>query len=1267
MNAPLLKVEQLETVLDTDSGLVRAVDALSLAIDRGETFALVGESGCGKSMTALSILRLLPENGRVAAGRIDLAGVDVAQLPEARMRDVRGRRIGIIFQEPATSLNPVVPVGAQIAEVIERHTPLRGAEARARTLDWLRRVGLPEPERRIDNYPFQLSGGQKQRVMIAIALAAEPDVVIADEPTTALDVTVQKQILDLLLELQREQGMAMLLITHDLGIVSRVAHRIALMYAGQVVEVAETAEFFARPLHPYAQMLLDALPDTTKRGRPLAAITGTVPRLDEPFARCRFSDRCPAVHGACVAGPPPLYAPVPAHSVRCVLYKDGPVRVTLDLSAADAPAPASRSCAPAPDASESLLEVRDFRVYFPIRHGLLKRTIGHVKAVDGVSFSLRPGRTLALVGESGCGKTTTGKALLQLLREVAVVSGEAWLEGRAMAELHGDALHAARRTMQIIFQDPFASLDPRMRVSEILAEGLLSLRPEVSARRTSGPHSDAAGQGRAPGGLDRPLSPRVLRGAAPAARHRPRARGRATPDRLRRADVGAGRFGPGPDPQPAQAAAGRTRRGVPVHYAQFRSGRVHGARHRGHEGRPHRRSRSGRTHPVGARGPLHAEPAGSGSQDSVAPRNPRLPADRARAKPGDATSVAADLLHSWIGAPHSASERQMTSDLGRALMSKNCNTLGRTVSQRLPMQGAVSRISALVRSSRLTLKRASYCRLGPTSTIWLGSRKNPLGGVLMKLRISPIARSVALAFGGMAVALPASQVLAQQQQQLERVEITGSRIKRIEAETAAPVQVLTRDDIERTGKQSVQEVLRSITADSTGSIPSSFSNGFASGSAAVSLRGLGVNSTLVLVNGRRMSTYGLADDGTRTFVDLNSLPLDAIERIEVLKDGASAIYGADAVGGVVNVILRKNYAGAALGASYGQTGDSDGKQMRITGSYGIGNIDTDKYNAFVSLEWQSTDNIWSKDRGFIGQGDLRSLGYYNVLNGANRPYFGLGPSSNSRYGVIRDPVTNARVNVIPCDASQKDPATGLCLYNRLDEQEIQPELDRLNIFGRFAYQLAPTMQAYTELGYFQTKMKANGTLGANNDGGVYQPGDPFNPLVVHGPMAFPATHPDNPFGVARTLFYVPYELGGRDQETDNRVFRGLVGLQGSHFGWDWDTGLLYTESKLKNTNLGFIVYDTMQAALNNGTYRVNSPNTTDPSVLAAVSPRLETEPKSSVTSIDFKASRELMKLDGGSLGAGARRRVPQGKGEQSRPSPVQKPLRSSASAIRPST
>ncbi len=477
---PVLQVDGLHTELDTDSGLVRAVDALSLSIERGETFALVGESGCGKSMTALSILRLLPENGRVAQGRIDLAGTDVAQLPESRMRDVRGRRVGIVFQEPATSLNPVLPVGAQIVEVIERHTPLKGADARARALEWLRRVGLPEPERRIDSYPFQLSGGQKQRVMIAIALAAEPDVLIADEPTTALDVTVQKQILDLLMDLQKDQGMAMLLITHDLGIVSQVAHRIALMYAGQIVEVAETAEFFARPWHPYARMLLDALPDFAKRGRPLAAIGGTVPRLDQAFDRCRFSERCPAAQAECANGALPLFVPVDGHAVRCVLYRNGlpadglPVR--RDESTGAAP-PARRE-----PGANPLLEVRDYRVHFPIRRGVLKRTVGYVKAVDGIAFTLQAGRTLALVGESGCGKTTTGKALLQLLRASAAIHGEARLDGQELSMLEGEALRHARRSLQIIFQDPFASLNPRMRVSELLAEGLLALRPELGER-----------------------------------------------------------------------------------------------------------------------------------------------------------------------------------------------------------------------------------------------------------------------------------------------------------------------------------------------------------------------------------------------------------------------------------------------------------------------------------------------------------------------------------------------------------------------------------------------------------------------------------------------------------------------------------------------------------------------------------------------------------------------------------------------------------------
>ena len=496
MTEAALTVENLGTVLDTDTGLVRAVDALSLSIERGETFALVGESGCGKSMTALSILRLLPDNGRVDTGRVDLAGTDVTALPEARMRDVRGRRISIIFQEPATSLNPVLPVGTQIAEVIERHTALKGGAARAKALQWLRRVGLPEPERRIDSYPFELSGGQKQRVMIAIALAAEPDVLIADEPTTALDVTIQKQILDLLIELQKAQGMAMLLITHDLGIVSEVAHRIALMYAGQIVEVAETKEFFARPLHPYAKMLLAALPDTEKRGQPLAAIQGTVPALNQPFHGCRFADRCPWAHAECVAAPPPLFEPIARHQVRCVLYKNGltpDTGVTSDAGvtpAMELPTAANvervNYMASGAQSAVPVLQVSDYRVYFPIRQGLLKRTVGYVKAVDGISFSVAAGRTLALVGESGCGKTTTGKALLQLLRGTARIEGEALLDGQPLDQLEGEALHQARRKMQIIFQDPYASLNPRMRVSELLEEGIVALRPTVNAgqRRT---------------------------------------------------------------------------------------------------------------------------------------------------------------------------------------------------------------------------------------------------------------------------------------------------------------------------------------------------------------------------------------------------------------------------------------------------------------------------------------------------------------------------------------------------------------------------------------------------------------------------------------------------------------------------------------------------------------------------------------------------------------------------------------------------------------
>lgn len=498
-------------------------------------------------------------------------------------------------------------------------------------------------------------------------------------------------------------------------------------------------------------------------------------------------------------------------------------------------------------------------------------------------------------------------------------------------------------------------------------------------------------------------------------------------------------------------------------------------------------------------------------------------------------------------------------------------------------------------------------------------------------RKTKVCSALMVAFGG---SLFIATLPAGAQQTLQRVEITGTNIKRTDTETASPVQVLTREDIEKTGKQSIQEILRTITADGQGSIPTSFSNGFASGSAAVSLRGLGVNSTLVLVNGRRMTTYGLADDGTRNFVDLNSIPLEAVERVEVLKDGASAIYGADAVGGVVNVILRKNYTGFSVGGSYGQATRGDGQTTRAFGTAGFGNIDTDKYNVFLSFEASQQKNIWSTERGFIGQSDLRPYGFYNTSNGELRPWLGANATINSPFGVTRDmpvPGSGTRVNVIPC-GTNVSADTGLCLYNPLVEQEVQPAIDRLNLFGRGTLQFSPNLSAYLEVGYFSTKTKANGTLGANNDAGVYLPGDPLNPVVFHDPMVLPAGHPDNTFGVDRVLGYRPAELGGRDQKTDNEVLRLVQGLTGTAFGWDFDIGAAYIKSRLVNDNLGYIVYDRMQEALNNGTYRLTNPNLTDPSVLAHISPTLTNVPTSSIKSIDIKASRELMSLPGGGLG-----------------------------------
>ena len=490
----MLSITELKVAIDADAGLVRAIDGLSLCIQRGETFALVGESGCGKSLTALALMRLLPENGRVTDGRVDIEGVEALSLPESAMRRLRGGKVGMIFQEPATSLNPVMRVGDQIVEAIETHTALRGAAARAKSVEWLGRVGIPDPERRIDDYPFRMSGGQKQRVMIAIALAAEPAFLVADEPTTALDVAIQAQILDLLKQLQREQGMGLLLITHDLAVVSGMAQRVALMYAGQIVEVATAAEFFSDPKHPYARLLLQSLPGAHKRGEVLAAITGTVPPLSQEFTGCRFAPRCDRAFDRCGNEAPELLAPVGAapmlaqpREVRCWLHV-APVRGQAvsggEPTARSAPALVPAPAVPAADGW--LLDVQDLSVRFPIRTGLLQRITSHAVAVSGVSLQIRRAETFALVGESGCGKTTLGKAIVQLLRGQALLGGRALLDGHDLFGLRGDALRLARRSVQMIFQDPYASLNPRMRVFDVMEEGLLSLRPDLDepARRS---------------------------------------------------------------------------------------------------------------------------------------------------------------------------------------------------------------------------------------------------------------------------------------------------------------------------------------------------------------------------------------------------------------------------------------------------------------------------------------------------------------------------------------------------------------------------------------------------------------------------------------------------------------------------------------------------------------------------------------------------------------------------------------------------------------
>jgi peptide/nickel transport system ATP-binding protein len=465
---PVLEVRDLVTTFDTDAGRLTAVDGVSFTVHRGRTLGIVGESGCGKSVTALSIMRLLPQPmGRIQSGEIRFDGRNLVTVSHEDMRRIRGDRIGMIFQEPMTALNPVHTIGRQLSEVFLLHRTKDKREALRLSVEMLAKVGIPSPEIRVGEYPHQLSGGMRQRVVIAMALACRPDVVIADEPTTALDVTIQAQILELMQSLQQELGMAIVLITHDLGVIADMCDDVVVMYAGRVAEAGPVERIFAAPSHPYTRGLLNSIPRlTTRRKSRLNIIEGMVPSLAEMPAGCRFQNRCPWQTAVC-ATQPPLTAVIPGHTVACHRTAELPPAA---IGAASAPATESAPVPATTAPATPLLEVRDLSMHFPVKEGLFQRAKHACRAVDGISLTVHPGETIGLVGESGCGKSTLGKCIVRLNHPTA---GRLVFEGTDLAPLSQRALKPHRRQLQMIFQDPVESLNARHTVGDIIAEPLV--------------------------------------------------------------------------------------------------------------------------------------------------------------------------------------------------------------------------------------------------------------------------------------------------------------------------------------------------------------------------------------------------------------------------------------------------------------------------------------------------------------------------------------------------------------------------------------------------------------------------------------------------------------------------------------------------------------------------------------------------------------------------------------------------------------------------
>ncbi|MFZ3592856.1 dipeptide ABC transporter ATP-binding protein [Streptomyces sp. BH104] len=469
MTTPLLRIEDLRVDIATRDRTVHALDGVSLELAPGEALGIVGESGCGKTMTALSVLGLLPPGGEVTGGRILFEGQDLAAAPAPVLQDVRGNTIGMVFQDPLTSLNPTMTIGAQVAEPLLLHRDVSKKEAWARAEETLRLVGMPQPAERMKAYPHQLSGGMRQRVAIAMALVCEPKLLIADEPTTALDVTTQHQILELIDDLRERLGMAMILVTHDLGVIANRVDKVAVMYAGQVAEQSDVRGLFARPRHRYTEALFAALPErAADNATQLHTVPGLPPSLTVRPTGCRFAPRCLFATDDCRTLEPFLEEDeVQGAEHRFACFH--PVPHEADAADADeviAPPPIPSQQAP----GDVLVELDALVKEFPLKGGPFSRSRGTVSAVGGVSLSIRKGETFGMVGESGCGKTTLGRIVAGLEEPTA---GSVRFEGRDRASLSRSERRAHRRDVQLMFQDSTAAMDPRMRVGEILREPLV--------------------------------------------------------------------------------------------------------------------------------------------------------------------------------------------------------------------------------------------------------------------------------------------------------------------------------------------------------------------------------------------------------------------------------------------------------------------------------------------------------------------------------------------------------------------------------------------------------------------------------------------------------------------------------------------------------------------------------------------------------------------------------------------------------------------------